>query len=202
MSTIKLSIASVVLEIVRWIFRFFSKSRCFPCYTWPVSTVYLLRLSSTVFASFKLALSTAYVVFIPFPVSLQVPSASPANVRLTEMTSASLTYHWGEVPCGDRRGVIYDYEYELRRADGQTISDHTNGRTVTLYFLTPNTTYSFHVAARNSAGVGGVSSGVRSTTLAERLPVSPIGNYQRNLILLVFLSCLLSSFMGEKIGYN
>ena len=93
------------------------------------------------------------------------------------MTGTSLTYDWDEVPCGDTRGVIYDYEYELRRADGLMISDHTSERTVTLLYLLPNTTYSFRVAARNNAGVGGFSSEVSSATLAEQLPVSAKGKY-------------------------
>ena len=87
-----------------------------------------------------------------------MPSASPGNIKVsTSSSSPSLTIDWDEVPCGDRKGNITGYIYRLTHATNTVIPDTKVTElsvTISTENLSPDTPYSFSVAAQNSAGTG------------------------------------------------
>ena len=63
----------------------------------------------------------------------------------------SLTFSWGEVPCGDRRGVITQYFYQLSDVNDvpmASVNGDTSNRNVTIQNgLSQCATYRFRVRA-------------------------------------------------------
>ena len=86
------------------------------------------------------------------------PSAAPTPVRISGMTSSSITVQWGAVDCIDRNGDITGYSvwYEVQGSGSTQTRDVSGGdtRQSTIPGLNPSTTYSIEVAAVNSAGIG------------------------------------------------
>ena len=88
------------------------------------------------------------------------PSAPPTFVNVSEVTSSSITVHWGPVDCIHRNGDItgYSVQYEeMESGSIQTMSVTSSVTEVTISSLVPSTTYSIQVAAETSAGVGNYS---------------------------------------------
>ena len=90
------------------------------------------------------------------------PSAAPANVRRTGITSTSITVRWGKVPCihrnGDISGYIVRYGSQTQSVSGGSVTE------TTISNLTPSTTYNIQVAAVIDAGTGGFSSSISIMT--------------------------------------
>ena len=83
------------------------------------------------------------------------PSAPPTAVTVSKVTSSSITVQWGMVPCIHRNGEITGYSVrygEMGSENTQTMNVSENSATI--QDLMSSTTYSIHVAAVNSAGVG------------------------------------------------
>ncbi|XP_072016871.1 neogenin-like [Amphiura filiformis] len=100
-----------------------------------------------------------------------VPTGSPQSVLSTAVGTTSLDFSWSEVLCGDRRGHINGYHYELRH-DGSSdvIAADVTGRSGSISNLSAGIEYRFRVAAKTSAGVGVYSNDVTvSTILTTRL---------------------------------
>ena len=83
------------------------------------------------------------------------PSA-PTNVRMTGVTTTTITVKWQKVPCieqnGDITGYIVRYGSQTQSVSGGTVTE------TTISNLTPSTTYNVRVAAVNDAGTGPFSS--------------------------------------------
>ena len=83
------------------------------------------------------------------------PSAAPTNVRMTGITSTTITLRWGKVPCieqnGDITGYLVWYESQTQDVSGGSVTE------TTISNLTPSTTYNVRVAAVNDAGTGDYS---------------------------------------------
>ena len=102
------------------------------------------------------------------------PSAAPANVRRTGITSTSITVRWGKVPCihrnGDITGYIVQYGSQTQSVSGGSVTE------TTISNLTPSTTYNIQVAAVNDADTGGFSSSISimtsGTTTATTITIS------------------------------
>ena len=86
------------------------------------------------------------------------PSAAPTSVRVSEVTSTSITVQWGAVDCRHHNGDITDYSVRYGvQGNGTTQTKTVSGASVTettISGLIPYTTYSIAVAAVNSAGTG------------------------------------------------
>ena len=84
------------------------------------------------------------------------PSGAPQNVREVEMTSTSITIQWDQVPCIEQNSNITGYIVRYSSSTGETqMATVQNSQMFTASELTPNTTYSFQVAAVNSADEDG-----------------------------------------------
>ena len=86
------------------------------------------------------------------------PSAPPTSVRVSEVTSSSITVQWGPVDCIHRNGDItgYSVQYgEVGNGSTQTMPVSGGSATeATISGLMPSTTYSIQVAAETNAGTG------------------------------------------------
>ena len=97
------------------------------------------------------------------------PSAAPIAVRLSAVTSSSITVQWEMVPCIHRNGDITGYSVQYA-GSGSTQTMSVSGGDVTettITGLTASTTYSVRVAAVNDAGTGRYSSSEFIFTLGE-----------------------------------
>ena len=81
------------------------------------------------------------------------PSAAPRSVRVSEVTSSSITVQWRAVTCIHRNGDITGY---IVRYGSQT--QFVSVTETTISNLTPSTTYNIRVQAKNNAGTGPFSS--------------------------------------------
>ena len=99
-----------------------------------------------------------------------VPSAAPTYVRVSEVTSSSITVQWGAVDCIHRNGDITGYSVRYGvQGSGSTENVSVSGgdtRTMqtTISELESSTTYSIEVAAENSAGTGDYSDPMTAET--------------------------------------
>ena len=92
-----------------------------------------------------------------FTVAIAVPSAAPTSVRVSEVTSSSITVQWGAVDCIHHNGNItgYSVRYGVQGSGTQTVSVSGSEATMTtISGLMASTTYSIEVAAVNNAGTG------------------------------------------------
>ena len=89
------------------------------------------------------------------------PSSAPENVREVEVTSTSITILWDQVPCIEQNSEITGYIVRYSNSTGETqMAAVQNSQIFTASGLTPNTAYSFQVAAVNSDGEEGPYSSV------------------------------------------
>ena len=99
-----------------------------------------------------------------------VPSASPPDVTVTDVTSSTITVQWGEVPCIHQNGAITGYSVKYGvMGSGNTQTMAVSGASTTqttISGLMTSTTYSIRVAAVNIAGTGVYS----DPEMAETLP--------------------------------
>ena len=95
------------------------------------------------------------------------PSAAPTNVRMTGVTSTSITVRWQKILCikrnGDITGYIVRYGSETQSVSGGSVTE------TTISNLTPSTTYNIEVAAVNDADTGPFSSSISIMTLGKIL---------------------------------
>ena len=100
---------------------------------------------------------------------LIVPSAAPISVRTSDVTSSSITVHWGAVDCIHHNGDItgYSVQYEVHeRGYTQTLNVPGGATTeVTISGLTSATNYTFSTAAVNNVGTGVYSNQLTKYTL-------------------------------------
>ena len=78
----------------------------------------------------------------------------------------SLSFSWQQPECGKRHGYILMYSYTYKLTNDRTndnMNDETTDSAVTLSNLTPYVTYTFKVAASNTAGMGPFSEVVSRT---------------------------------------
>ena len=89
------------------------------------------------------------------------PSAAPASVRDTGVTTNQASFAWDEVPCGSQHGVITEYDTRLVNPAGdQDFSKTISDTHVTFTELQSCTEYIFSVSAQN----GPMSEEIRITT--------------------------------------
>ena len=114
-------------------------------------------------------------VYISIP---PAPSAAPTSVRVSAVTSSSITVQWGAVDCIHRNGDIAGYSVQygvVGSGSTQTLSVSGDSVTeATVLYLMPSTTYSFEVAAENSAGIGvygNMSTIVKTILMSKFMPL-------------------------------
>ena len=95
------------------------------------------------------------------------PSAAPRSVRISEVTSSSITVHWGThwgtVPCIHRNGDITGYSVQYGVVGGESVQNmpvSQDIRQTTLSGLISYTDYTVSVAAMNIKGTGVYSDGI------------------------------------------
>ena len=85
-------------------------------------------------------------------------SAPPTLVAISDMTSSSITLHWGPVDCIHRNGDTTGYSVQygvVGNGSPQTVNVSGGATTgFNISGLSPASNYSVEVAARNSAGTG------------------------------------------------
>ena len=112
-------------------------------------------VTATTLESGKLCRCESLIILIT---TLTAPSASPAFVNISKITSSSITVHWGTVDCIHRNGAITGYTVVYMSVDGK--HNHTNNTSgdsvmeMTILGLKPSSRYSVTVAAVNTAGIG------------------------------------------------
>ena len=91
-------------------------------------------------------------------VILAAPSAPPSSVRVTGVTSSTISVQWGMVPCIHQNGPITGYSVRYGvMGSGSSQTETVSGASVTeitLSSLLKYTNYSVQVAAVNSADTG------------------------------------------------
>ena len=92
-----------------------------------------------------------------------VPSASPTDVVVSEITTSSITVEWDVVPCIDRNGMITGYLVDY----GYGIQNVTEDTETLLSNLTSSTSYNVRVAGVNDAGIGVYSTDMIIFTLGN-----------------------------------
>ena len=104
------------------------------------------------------------MLLCPIEVNLSIfpaPSAAPTSVRVSEVTSSSITVQWGAVDCIHRNGNITGYSVRYGvQGSGSTQTMSVSGGSVTEATIsrrTPFTAYSIEVAAVNILGTGSYS---------------------------------------------
>ena len=100
------------------------------------------------------------------PVSNSVTSAAPASVRISEVTSSSITVQWEAVECIHHNGNItgYSVQYGVQGSDSTRQTVNTNETKLLILGLQPSTTYTVQVAAVNNVGRGAYSDQLTITT--------------------------------------
>ena len=99
-----------------------------------------------------------------------MPVSPPDNVQNTEVTKTSLSFAWGDVPCGSRAGMIAGFDYNLTNLNTRQMqkgSTGPNAKQVTISGLDSCTMYNFSVAAKTSEGTGPYSAPVQVSTQVE-----------------------------------
>ena len=105
------------------------------------------------------------------PLTHTAPSAAPSNVRVTEVTSSTITVEWGEVACMEHNGEItgYSVRYGVQGQSTQTMSVSGGDTTMTtIRNLMLSTTYSIEVAAVNDIDIGQYSESFTIKTLRSK----------------------------------
>ena len=87
------------------------------------------------------------------------PSAAPNSVRVSDVTSSSITVQWGAVSCIHRNGDITGYSVQY---GSETMS--VSGDMYVISNLEPSTTYSIQVAAMNDDLIGPYSTALDQLT--------------------------------------
>ena len=86
------------------------------------------------------------------------PSAPPTSVSTSNVTSSSISVQWGPVVCIDRNGDITGYSVQYGvQGNGSPQTVNVSGGATTgfnISGLSPASSYSVEVAARNGAGTG------------------------------------------------
>ena len=87
-------------------------------------------------------------------VMFAVPSEAPQNLRVTKVSTHSVSLTWKAPPFASRNGAIIDYTIQV--LDKRNIVSHLSSKqpSVTLQDLEDNRLYNFSVAANTSIGVG------------------------------------------------
>ena len=92
------------------------------------------------------------MLYFPIP----APSGASQNVREVEVTSTSITIQWDQVPCIEQNSEITGYIVRYSSSTGEPqMAAVQNSQMLKASGLTPNTAYSFQVAAVNSGGEEG-----------------------------------------------
>ena len=103
---------------------------------------------------------------------LQVPSAPPTSVRVSEVTSSSITVQWKPVDCIHRNGDLtgYSVQYgEVSSTEPVSGLQEVANRRATITGLTPSTEYAVSAAAINDNGTGVYSDEVVQKTAGEHI---------------------------------
>ena len=101
------------------------------------------------------------------------PRAAPQNVRVSALSSTSLSVSWDPVPLIDQNGIItvYDVEYSqstfLELPSPLTLSVDSTNMSATISGLEEYVEYSISVAAYTVIGEGPFSLPVQETTLQD-----------------------------------
>ena len=80
------------------------------------------------------------------------PSAAPTSVRVSEVTTSTITIQWDTVKCIHRNGDITGYL--VWYGDGNPRQTEDTKMEYLIIGLNHSTTYTIQVAAVNSAGTG------------------------------------------------
>lgn len=119
-----------------------------------------------ILAVLLLLLATATAIAAPRD---RTPPTTPTNLRVTAVSSTSVTLAWN--PSSDNSGSFF---YVLSSNTGALASASMVDTTYTWTGLTPGTTYTFRIRARDqSMNWSGYSNSVSATTLSANTPVSP-----------------------------
>ena len=100
------------------------------------------------------------------------PSSAPQNVTNGSISSTSISIQWDQVPCIEQNSEIIGYMVMYNSSSGDMQMDPVqNSQMFNASGLTPDTTYSFQVAAVNSddeEGRGPYSSPLEIVTSKHR----------------------------------
>lgn len=102
-----------------------------------------------------------------------VPSASPTDLRVSDVTSTSIELMWGEVPLSSRNGIIISYEIQYNQTkfdevpSVETVRVMPAALTTVLTGLQEYVNYSINISASTSVGAGPFSPLITVETLED-----------------------------------
>ena len=85
------------------------------------------------------------------------PTAPPSSVRVTDVTSCTITVQWGMVPCIHQNGPItgYSVRYGVMRSEERKTEEVVGDqRTATISGIAAATVYEYEVAGITTADTG------------------------------------------------
>ena len=104
------------------------------------------------------------------------PSAAPDNVRVTEVTSSSITVQWGAVPCIHRNGDITGYSVQYG-SETVLVSGDSSGGIYVIPNLESSIFYSIQVAAVNENLIGPYSTALDQLTEGKNISLCILSMY-------------------------
>ena len=99
----------------------------------------------------------------------QAPSAPPTSVRVSEVTSSSITIQWGPVDCIHRNGDITGYSVQYGEVGSVKNLQVVANRQATITGLDPFTEYIVSVAVITSVDTGVYSAEFVNQTTGEHI---------------------------------
>ena len=110
-----------------------------------------------------------------------VPSGPPRNLHGAVIAADSITLTWGLPLLEDQNGVITGYVVLVTQANsGQSYQVNSNTTNLNLTSLTPNSLYTFAVAAQTRRGRGPYSNSVTLHTSTDGKTTSTNSNHPKN----------------------
>jgi hypothetical protein len=122
-----------------------------------------------------------YSDFVSVTTHEDVPSASPTDLIVTNVTSTAIELMWGEAPEENQNGIITAYHLRLRQLTYTKYSEYymvtvpAPNSTANLTGLIEYAEYFIEISASTAAGAGPFSDPVNVTTL-EDVPAAPPSN--------------------------
>ena len=92
------------------------------------------------------------------------PSGVPQSLEVSSNTNTTITISWKRVECHDRNSNIMGYMIRYQGSSETVLGTDDENRTFTANGLTPNTDYTFMVAAVNTDGQIGLFESVTTRT--------------------------------------
>ena len=108
-----------------------------------------------------------YHIIIAVSFSFTAPTEPPHKVKISKITSQSITVRWKSITCKKHNGVPVTYEVQFGPLGGVIMTKRVTSRSFFSNGLTPSTSYIFRVCGYYGERHGPFSDFINITTLHE-----------------------------------